>query len=285
MTALIWAVFLLPGRLAGDRLDFALGAAAAAAGAAALWTRPSPWETLGAARRTALYFGALQVLYLFSWLSALAYNGAQTGLADLADLPRWLLLGTACAWILRQHDEAAREATARALTVTAWAALLLFDKPADAAYAAGLAFVWHVLFSKAPRRRLHAAASAVSWSLAFAHPFKAASAEAGRMIRQSPLLGWGPARYEALSEPGSQYVSWTLRGGFLGAAVIVTGVLVLAWNLLDEEDDLRRRAAVGVLLAAAPLLALAGPVLDGYRLVLWTAFVLAAARPPRGGAA
>ena len=287
MSALAWTVFLLPGRWLSDRADAPLAFAALLVGAATLWSMPSPWETRAPARRAAVLLGALQCLYAFSFLYALAFKGAQTGSADLIELPRWLLVGAFLVYVIRHHEPSVKAATERALTVSAYAGWVLFERPADAAYAAVLALGWQLLFSRSRWRFLHAGAAAATaaWAFSAARFTRVVPPEVLRMIRLSPVLGWGPGRYEPALASGSQYALWIARDGVLGAGVIAGGLALVASRLLADEEDLRRRAAVAALLAATAALLLTGPVLDSYRMVFWTALVLAAVHEHRGSAA
>ena len=106
-----------------------------------------------------------------------------------------------------------------------------------------------------------------------------------RLVRLSPIVGWGPARYELASATSPQYLHWLARGGTLGACLIAAGLALVVRRLLRGEDDLRRRAAVAAFLSLAALLLLTGPLLDGYRFLFMFAFMLAAVHEPRGGGA
>jgi hypothetical protein len=285
MNAVVWLAFLTPGRFSGTRSDFALAAASFALGCLILWTKPAPWESRGPAREAAGFFGTLQFLSAIAWLYALAFKGAQTGPLDLLELPRWLLLGGFSAWLIRHHDESVRSTTETALAAGVYASPLLFPDPAGRAFYAALALAYLLLLSRSSLRLLHAAAAAGVLFTAGYAPSWSAPADALRLVRLSPALGWGPASYDIVSATGPQYLRWLARGGALGAAVMLAGFALLAYRLLRGEDDLRRRAALGTFLACAALLAAFGPWFDGYRNCFMAAFLLAAACSPRGGAA
>jgi hypothetical protein len=287
MAVLAWIVFLLPGRWLSDRADAPLAVVAALVGLATLWSMPAPWESRGPARRAAVLLGALQVLYAFSFAYALAFKGAQTGAADFVELPRWLLVGVFLVYVIRHHEPSVKAATERALTASAYAGFLLFDRPADVAYAAVLALGWLALYSRSRWRLLHAAAAAATaaWAFSAARFTRVFPSEVLRMIRLSPVLGWGPGRCEPALSSGSQYALWVARGGVIGSGLIAGGLALVVSRLLADEEDLRRRAAFALLLAATAALLLTGPVLDSYRMVFWTTLVLAAVHEHRGSAA
>ncbi len=275
MIAIVWLVFLLPGRFVGMRLDLALAVAVAAVAGATLWTKPSSWESRAPARRAFVLLGVLQGLYVFSYLYALAFKGAQTGPQDILDLPRWLLLGTFVVYLIRHHDASVREATDSAAAAAAYASWFLFDVPGERAYAAALCLCYLLLFSRSKKKYVHAAAAAVSFAFAGARLGWSAPADALRHVRLSPFLGWGPGRYELLS-PAGQYVTWLAKDGALGALLIAGGLLWAFSRLLRDEDDLRRRAALAAILLCGALLLMSGPYLDSFRLLFMTSFLFAA---------
>ena len=104
------------------------------------------------------------------------------------------------------------------------------------------------------------------------------SADALRAIRRSPLLGWGPARYEAASAVPDQYLYWTLRGGLVGLAWVLAGALAAAWGLYRRmTGDMTGLLGVSALLGATALLLLSGQFLGSFRLCLLTGLVAASA--------
>ena len=285
LVAIAWCAFLLPDRLAPGRLDLPLAALAAFAGAASLWTMPAPWESRGPAWRAAALAGALQLLWVLSYLFSLAFNGAQTGPLDWLDLPRWTLLGVFAVHLIRHHGPAVREATETAMAASAYASFLVFDSPRERFAAAALTLCWQLLFSRSRLRLAHAAAALAALAMSGAAPAVAAAPDVLRLIRASPLLGWGPARYELLSATSPQYLHWLARGGWLGGVILAFGLASLVRSLLRVEDDLRRRAAVATFLVLFAGLMLTGPLLDGYRFPIMAAFMLAALHDSREDAA
>lgn len=104
-------------------------------------------------------------------------------------------------------------------------------------------------------------------------PQAVAPSAALRAIRESPVLGWGPARYEAASSVRSQYLLWTLRGGALSAAVILAGLVLLAGGLVrGAAGDYRVLPGVWVFLGAVALMLAGGQYLEGWRSFLLTGF-------------
>jgi hypothetical protein len=276
MSSVVWLAFLLPGRLAGGRLDFALALAVLAVACVTLWTKPSPWESRAPARRAAWLFGALQFLYVISYLYALAFKGAQTGPLDLFELPRWLFLGAFVVYLIRHYDASVRAATEAAMIASLYGSWIVFETAGERTYAAALTLAYLLLFSRARLRFLHASAAVVVLFFLGARPAWAAPQDLLRLIASSPVFGWGPARYEIVSGAGSQYLLWLARGGALGACVIAAGLAFAAYRLVLDEDDLRRRAKLASFLACVAALLLSGPYLDSARLFFATAFLLAA---------
>ena len=285
MVVVAWCAFLLPDRLAGGRLDLPFAALAAITGGASLWTMPSVWETRTPAYRAAILTGTLQLLWVVSYLFALAFKGAQSGPLDWLELPRWTVVGIFLVHLIRQHGPAVREATESAMAVAAYGSWLIFDSPRERFAAAALTLCYMVLFSKSRLRLAHAAAALAAMATAGFKPAVAIAPDVARLVRLSPVVGWGPARYELLSATSSQYLHWLARGGTLGACLIAAGLALVVRRLLRDEDDLRRRAAVAAFLSLAALLLLTGPLLDGYRFLFMLAFMLAAVHEPRGDGA
>jgi len=280
----VWLVFLLPGRLVGDRLDFALALLVFSVACAVLWVKPSPWESRAPARQAALIFASLQFLFIISYLYALAFKGAHSGPLNLLEIPRWILLGGFVVYLIRHYDESVRAATEAAMIAALYGSSLFFNTVGERAYTAALTLCWLLLFSRKKLRYLHAAAAAAVLILSRHHLSWGASAESLRLIKLSPIFGWGPARYEIVSTSSNQYLLWLARGGAFSACLIATGLGLAAYRLLGGEDDLRRRAKVAAFLACVALLLLSGPYLDGYRLFFMTAFLITAAHKPAGSA-
>jgi|CXWL01.1.fsa_nt_gi hypothetical protein len=276
MCVVVWLVFLLPGRLVGDRLDFALAVAIFAVACAVLWIKPSPWESRAPSREAALLFAGLQFLSGISYLYALAFKGAQSGLQNLLELPHWLLLGVFVVYLIRHYDASVRTATESAMTAALYGSMFLYETVGERTYVTALTLCYLLLFSRLRLRYLHAATAVVVLILSDARLSWVSSPDVLRLIGLSPLFGWGPARYEIVSTASNQYQLWFARGGALGACLIAVGLGLVTYRLLYSEDDLRRRAAVAVVLACSTLLLLSGPYLDGYRLFFATAFLIAA---------
>ncbi|MBI3554487.1 MAG: hypothetical protein HY077_18475 [Elusimicrobia bacterium] len=113
------------------------------------------------------------------------------------------------------------------------------------------------------------------------HAGRPPQAEAMRMIRRSPVLGWGPSGAEPASAAGSQYALWLLQSGALGLSVILAGAGIAGARLwLSLGDDPWRRAGAAASLAAVALMLSGGAPLGSYRLCFLTAFFLAAAPQP-----
>lgn len=107
-------------------------------------------------------------------------------------------------------------------------------------------------------------------------PRSVTSAAALRQIRVSPLLGWGPARYEAASSVRNQYLLWALRGGVVSLSVILVGFGLVVRSLLGAAGgDPRRLLGAFAFLASSSLLLMSGPFLESWRLFLLTGFFIA----------
>ena len=282
MIVVVWLSFLLPGRLMGDRLDLALALFVFAAACEVLWIKPSPWESRAPARQAAMLFAGLQFLFIISYLYALAFKGALSGPQNLIELPRWILLGVFVVYVIRHYDASVLKATESAMTAALYGSWLVFATNGERTYAAALTLCYLLLFSRARLRYLHAATAVAVLFFSSERLSWVSSQEVLRLIRLSPLFGWGPARYEIASTLCNQYQLWFARGGALGACLIVLGMGLMAYRLLSVEDDLRRRAAVATFLACGAMLLLSGPYLDGYRLFFATAFLVAAVHQPTG---
>jgi hypothetical protein len=276
MNAAVWLVFLLPGRFVGDRLDFALAVAIFAVACAVLWVKPSPWESRAPGREAAFIFAGLQFLCGISYLYALAFKGAQSGLQNLLELPHWLFLGVFIVYLIRHYDASVRAATESAMTAALYGSYLTYETAGERTYITALTLCYLLLFSRTRLRHLHAATAVVVLVLSGARVSWASSPDVLRLIGLSPVFGWGPARYEIASTASNQYQLWFARGGALSACLIVSGLCLVTYRLLFSEDDLRRRAAVAAFLACGAVLLMTGPYLDSYRLFFATAFLVAA---------
>ena len=272
----VWLAFLLPWRLMGDRFDFPLALIFFSVASVVLWIKPSPWESRAPGREAALIFGGLQFLYGISHLYALAFKGAQSGLQNFLELPHWLLLGVFVVYLIRHYDASVRTATESAMTAALYGSMLIYETAGERTYITALTLCYLLLFSRSRLRYLHAATAVVVLILTGTRLSWASSPDVLRLIRLSPLFGWGPARYEIVATVSNQYQLWFVRGGALGACLIAAGLGLVTYRLLYSEDDLRRRAAVAVFLACGALLLLSGPYLDSYRHFFATAFLIAA---------
>ena len=168
------------------------------------------------------------------------------------------------------------------MVAAAYASWLVFDSPRERFAAAALTLCYLLLFSRSRLRLMHAAAALAALATSGAKPAVAAASDVLRLIAASPVLGWGPARYEIVSATSSQYLHWLARGGVLGGGLILGGLMYAVRVLVRGEDDIRRRAAVSAFIACAALLLLMGPLLDGYRFIFVLAFMFAAVHEPRG---
>ncbi len=109
-----------------------------------------------------------------------------------------------------------------------------------------------------------------------AAPGTASVQEALRAVRRSPVLGWGPACYEPGAAVDDQYLSWLVKGGAVGAGVIIGAAALFASLLLRSEGgDARRLLGAAVFLGSVALLLLSGRFLDRYALFFSTAFAAA----------
>ncbi|MBI3289605.1 MAG: hypothetical protein HYZ74_08830 [Elusimicrobia bacterium] len=104
----------------------------------------------------------------------------------------------------------------------------------------------------------------------------ASAVEAMTYIRQSPLFGWGPAAYEPMSSLGNQYQRWLLRGGALGSATLLLGLVLVVFRLLRAvHGHWRLRLGAVAFLGAVALMLGSGPFLEDFRLMSLTAFLVA----------
>ena len=136
-------------------------------------------------------------------------------------------------------------------------------------HAARLSLVVFVLLLAAPAvyfRAHRAAAPATS---------RYSEAIARQYIRRSPVFGWGPAESAAI--PGSsQYLFWTLKGGALGAGLILAGLVLAGYRLLRAASgNPARLAGAAVFLGSVALLLATGRFLESYRLFFLTSFFMA----------
>lgn len=102
------------------------------------------------------------------------------------------------------------------------------------------------------------------------------AAEIRQIIRRSPVFGWGPAQYELMPSVENQYLFWTLRGGALGAGLILLGLAFACFFLLrSASGDPERLVGAAAFLASVALMLAAGRFLESYQGFLVTAFLMA----------
>jgi hypothetical protein len=111
----------------------------------------------------------------------------------------------------------------------------------------------------------------------------AASAELGasresvtrQLIRRSPVFGWGPTDVAAL--PGrSQYLFWELKGGALGAGLILAAIALAGYRLLRAASgDPASLSGAAAFLGSVALMLAAGRYLESYLLFFLTALFMA----------
>jgi O-antigen ligase len=101
--------------------------------------------------------------------------------------------------------------------------------------------------------------------------------EAYSYIERSPILGWGPSKYETMTYVDNQYLLWLLRMGLLGTAVVLAGLAAAAWRLhgAARGDPLARAGALAFI-GALLLMLMTGQFLDNFRLLFLTGFIAAA---------
>jgi hypothetical protein len=106
-------------------------------------------------------------------------------------------------------------------------------------------------------------------------PISSSEAAALQFIRRSPVFGWGPAQDREI--PGrSQYLFWTLKGGALGAGLILAGLLLAGYRLLRAASgDAARLAGAAAFLGSVALMLAWGRYLESFRLFFLTAFFMA----------
>lgn len=285
MSALVWLALFAPGQLFGGRLGLLLPAAAVLIGGAALFSQPSPWETRRTALRAARLFFVLALLDVVSYAYSTAFNGIRTGPLDLWALSRPLVAGLFVVYLIRHYDASVRRSLESALTAAVYLTLFLvsigagswslFEPVQAMGYVAVLAAVYFLFFSRAPLRRAHAAAAALVVYLSSPAGFGSARGASSYFWR-SPILGWGPARYEPMA--GNQYLTWLLRNGALGMSVILIGAGLVAYHVLRAQRDRSRRIGAALFLGAAALMLAAGAFLEDFRLFALTSFLIAGMR-------
>lgn len=289
LSALVWVALFLPAHLLGGRLVFVLPAAALLLCASILYTQPSPWESRRPAREAAAVFFLLALAEALSYVYSLAFNGAATGPLDAWALARPLLAGVFTVCLIRHHDASVRRSLESALLGAVYLVLFLrsigarsgflFEPPQAMGYLAALAAIHFLFFSSAPRARIHAAVCAGVVLISMPEGLVSPGAALARFWR-SPILGWGPASYEPVPA-GSQYLAWLVRGGVVGACVILAGLVIVAFRLLRgawrdrRKTDRRRLVGAAVFLGFAAGMLMAGSFLEDFRLYALTAFLVA----------
>ena len=316
LSAVAWLAFLLPAASLGSRADLLFAAAVLPLAIVVLATQPAPWEARGASVQAVKVFALLEAAWLVSYVYSAAFNGIRIGPLDLAELPRYALAGALTLYAIRHYDARVHASVALAAAAAPYASLAL-PSVDPYGYLSVLALCWQLFFARGRARWAHAAAAALAvalhggpaaWAaallaaaaaLAVRHPrgrgrpaalffallylaaaacaLRAAPTRAAALVRGSPLLGWGPARYEAVPAGLSQYAVWLVTGGALGEALVLAGVSLAAWRLLRAcAADPRRLAGAAAFLGGAALTAAGAPVLESYRLFFATVFLTAA---------
>ena len=106
-------------------------------------------------------------------------------------------------------------------------------------------------------------------------PSATSEAETLQFIRRSPIFGWGPVDGAAI--PGrSQYLFWTLKGGALGAGLILAGLMLVGYRLLrGASGNMTHLAGAAAFLASVSLMLATSRFLESFRLVFLTSFFMA----------
>lgn len=290
MSALVWLALFVPAHLWGGGLAFVLPAASLLLGGAMLYTQPALWEARRPAREAGAVFFLLVLADALSYVHALAFNGVSTGPLDLWALARPLFAGVFTVYLIRHHDDSVRRTLESALMGAVYFTLFLrtigaktgylFEPPESMGWLAALAAIHFLFFSSAPRAKIHAAVCAAVVFLSMP-PGLVSQRTAVSLFWRHPLLGRGPASYEPVAA-GSQYLTWLLRGGVLGGAVILAGLSIVVFRLLRgawrdrRRTDRRRLVGAAVFLGFAAGMLMAGSFLEDFRLYALTAFLVAA---------
>ncbi len=96
-------------------------------------------------------------------------------------------------------------------------------------------------------------------------------------IERSPVLGWGPSKYETMTYVDNQYLLWLLRNGALGTAVILAALAMAGWRLIAAtRGEPFARAGTLAFLSALLLMLMTGQFLDNFRLLFLTGFIAVA---------
>ncbi|MDX6769391.1 MAG: O-antigen ligase family protein [Elusimicrobiota bacterium] len=96
-------------------------------------------------------------------------------------------------------------------------------------------------------------------------------------IERSPVLGWGPSKYETMTYVDNQYLLWLLRNGALGTAVILAALAMAGWRLVvSTRGDPLAMAGALAFLSALALMLMTGQFLDNFRLLFLTGFIAVA---------
>ena len=106
-------------------------------------------------------------------------------------------------------------------------------------------------------------------------PAAGAPQQALRLLRRSPLLGWGQAEFEGVSSAENQYVLWLLKSGGVGAGVILLGLLFAGYRLLSgASSDVARLAGTAAFIGSVAMMLATGPFLESFRMFFLTAFFM-----------
>lgn len=98
--------------------------------------------------------------------------------------------------------------------------------------------------------------------------------EVWEYVKRSPVLGWGPSKYEIFDYVDDQYALWALRNGAVGTLLILGGLVWAAWRLLSaQKGDAMRTIGALAFVAAVALELVTGEFLGNFRLFYLTWFV------------
>lgn len=285
MSAVVWLALFVPGHALGGRLGPVLPIATLILGVAILFTQPALWGVRRPTREAAAVFFLILLADAVSYAYSMAFNGVRSGPMDLWALSKPLFAGVFTVHLIRHHDASVRKSLELALLSAIYVTLFLrttgiwswslFEPVQSMGYVGALSTIHFVFFSRAHLRLVHAAASATV-VLFCIPPGLASSREALELFGRSPVFGWGPAYYEPMSTLGNQYLRWLLRGGLLGMGLIIIGLCVVAFRLLsDAWNDRRRLLGSAIFLGFTAGMLMAGAFLEDFRLFALTAFLIA----------
>ncbi|MFI5349319.1 MAG: hypothetical protein ACHQ2Z_07230 [Elusimicrobiota bacterium] len=184
---------------------------------------------------------------------------------------RWLHAATAALVVIFSGSRSSW--TAAFLVVAAAASLRLYRVLARrrVKHAARLGLVFCAVLLASPAVYLRASRAAA------APPIASFDSIGLQFMRRSPVFGWGPSEF-----PGrSQYLFWTLKGGALGAAAILGGLILVGYRVLRAvRADSTHLVGAVVFLACAALMLASGRFWESYRLFFLTSFFAAGIHGP-----